>query len=164
METSNPVSAPAPAAKPLLRSRRGFVYEPAIGPKLKMLLFAIFAVVALLGTTGAYLVAIRVLEWSRGLRYENQFSLGMFMVHVVFGVLLIIPFLIFGFTHLSTAQHRPNRLAVRLGIALFITGIAVGLTGLALIQLDKMPQLPTHSISRWIMYGLHVATPLLAVA
>ena len=148
METFDPAPAPPAAApgKPVLRSRRGSVYEPAIGPRLKVLLFAIFAMVALLGATGAYLVAIRVLEWTRGLRYENQFSIGMFMVHVVFGVLLVVPFLIFGFTHLASARHRPNRLAVKLGISLFITGIAVGLTGLALIQLDKMPQLPTGTI------------------
>jgi tetratricopeptide (TPR) repeat protein/uncharacterized membrane protein len=165
MDTSNPIPAQTTAEppRPLLRTKRGFVYEPAIGPRLKVLLLAIFTIVALLGATGAYLVAIRVLEVVRGLRYENQFSIGMFMVHVVFGVLVVIPFLVFGFTHLATARNRPNRLAVRLGIALFITGIAVALTGLALVQLDKMPQLPTGSVSRWIVYGLHVLTPVLAV-
>src|SRR5438105_272327 len=165
MDTSNPMPAQTVAGppRPVLRTKRGFVYEPAIGPRLKVLLLLIFTVVALLGATGAYLVAIRVLEFVRGLRYENQFSIGMFMVHVVFGVLLVIPFLVFGFTHLATAQHLPNRLEGRLGISVFITGIAVGLTGLALLQLDKMPQLLTGSVSRWIVYGLHVVTPLLAV-
>src|SRR5262249_19470181 len=100
----------------------------------------------------------------RGLKYENQFSIGMFMVHAVFGVLLVVPFLFFGCVHLMTARKRPNRLAVKLGISLFITGIVVGLTGLALIQLDKMPQLPTGTLSRWIVYGLHVLAPLVAVA
>src|SRR5438445_5313859 len=98
METSNPTSAQAIAgpAKPMLRTARGLPYEPAIGPRLKVLLFVIFANVALLGASGAYLVAVRLLEWYRGLRYENQFSIGMFMVHVIFGVLIIIPFLVFG--------------------------------------------------------------------
>src|ERR1700746_4104599 len=134
MESSNPLSAapPTPAApRPKLRTARGHLYEPAIGPRLKILLFVIFASVAGLGATGVYLLAIRLLEWARGLTYTNQFTLGMFLVHVVLGVLLVIPFLFFGCTHLATAHRRPNRVAVRLGIALFITGIVVGLTGLA---------------------------------
>src|SRR5258707_9687657 len=101
MDTSNPIPAQTVAEppRPLLRTKRGFVYEPAIGPRLKTLLLAIFTIVALLGATGAYLVAIRLLEVVRGLRYENQFSIGMFMIHVVFGVLVVIPFFVFGFTH-----------------------------------------------------------------
>jgi tetratricopeptide (TPR) repeat protein len=146
-----------------LRTARGLPYEPAIGPRLKILLFLIFGAVALLGATGVYLVAIRVLEWRRQQTYTNQFTLGMFMGHVVLGVLLVLPFLFFGFTHLATARKRPNRVAVRLGIVLFITGILVGLTGLALIQLEGLPQLPTGTIQRYIVYGLHLLAPIAAV-
>src|SRR5260370_9301802 len=87
----------------------------------------------------------------------------MFVVHVLMGVLLVVPFLFFGVIHLATARHRPNRVAVRLGIALFTTGILVVLTGLALIQLEKLPQLPTGTAARYLVYGLHVVTPLIAV-
>ncbi|MGH7171246.1 MAG: multiheme c-type cytochrome, partial [Gemmataceae bacterium] len=37
------------------------------------------------------------------------------------------------------------------------------LSGLALIQLSGLPQLPTGSISRWVVYGLHVLLPVAAV-
>jgi tetratricopeptide (TPR) repeat protein len=152
------------AAPPKLRDRRGRAYEPAIGPRLKVLLFAIFAAVAFLGATGAYLTTIRVLEWRNAPRvYQNQFSLWMFAAHLVIGVLFVLPFVFFGLIHLKSSRHRKNRVAIRLGIMLFLTGLAVCVSGLALIQLDVLPQLPTSSLSRWIVYGLHIAAPILAV-
>jgi tetratricopeptide (TPR) repeat protein len=167
MDTHDPsVARPAPGAagRPKLLDRRRNPYEPAIGPRLKIVLAFIFACVALLGATGVYLTAIRLLEWGRAQTYTNQFTLWMFIAHSVVGVLLVLPFLAFGFTHLATARHRPNRLAVRLGIGLFSSSIVVGLTGLALIQLEGMPQLPTGTTARAVMYALHVLAPLVAVA
>jgi hypothetical protein len=156
-------TAPTPAARPLLR-RTGQIYEPAIGARLKILLAVIFASVAILGATGVYLVTITALERARGLTYTNQFTLGMFMAHVILGVAIVIPFLVFGFSHLASAHDRPNRVAVRLGIMLFVTSIVVGLTGLALIQLEKLPQLPTGTPARLVVYWLHLLAPVVAVA
>jgi tetratricopeptide (TPR) repeat protein len=151
-----------PGSKPL-RDARGRPYEPAIGPRLKVLLLLIFATFALLAATGGYLAVIRLLEWAAGRTYTNPFSFWIVILHIGVGVLLIAPFLAFGLTHLVTARHRPNRRAVKLGMLVFASGIIVCLTGLALIQLDGMPQLPTHSASRWVVYALHVLAPLAAV-
>jgi tetratricopeptide (TPR) repeat protein len=153
----------APAARPALRTARGLLYEPAIGPRLKVLLAFIFASVALLGATGAYLLAIRLLEWGHEQVYTNQFTLWMFLAHIFVGVLMLGPFLVFGITHLVTARHRKNRVAVRLGISLFIVSIVVGITGLALIQLEHLPQLLTGTAGRTVVYFLHVLVPVLAV-
>jgi tetratricopeptide (TPR) repeat protein/uncharacterized membrane protein len=166
MENLQP--SPAPAVRPAQASRklltaRGLPYEPAIGPRLKVLLAFIFAAVAVLGATGVYLLSITCLEKLRGLTVTNQFTLWMFIVHVLLGVVLIVPFLIFGFTHLASARHRRNRVAVRLGIALFSISIVAGLTGLALIQLEKLPQLPTGTMARTVVYLLHLVTPVVAV-
>ena len=68
--------------------------------------------------------------------------------------LIVVPFLFFGFTHLATARRRPNRLAVRLGIALFTIGSIAALTGLALIQLEKLPQLPTGTTQQGAIRGI----------
>jgi tetratricopeptide (TPR) repeat protein len=166
MENLPPSAAPriqpAPASRKLLTAR-GLPYEPAIGPRLKVLLVVIFAAVAVLGATGVYLLTITCLEKARGLTYTNQFTLWMFIVHVLLGVLLVVPFLIFGFAHLASARHRRNRVAVRLGIALFSISIVAGVTGLALIQLEKLPQLPTGTVPRSVVYLLHLLTPLVAV-
>jgi tetratricopeptide (TPR) repeat protein len=158
---ANGPAAPAPAK--ILRDRKGRVYTPAVGPRLKYLLFAIFAAVAILGATGIYLLAIDLLELFRKQTYQTMFSMWMFLVHILVGVVIVVPFLIFGFVHLATARHRPNRVAVRLGIILFVTSIIVGLTGIALIQLEGMPQLPVGSLSRNLMLVLHTLIPVVAV-
>jgi tetratricopeptide (TPR) repeat protein len=166
MELPNPTSVPtvpSTPSRPILRTRRGQIYEPAIGPRLKILLAIIFASVAVLGATGVYLLTITLLEKLRGQTYTNWFTLSMFDAHVVLGVVIVVPFLFFGFTHLATARRRPNRLAVRLGLALFTVGSIASLTGLALIQLEKLPQLPTGSLARTIVYLLHLVTPVIAV-
>jgi tetratricopeptide (TPR) repeat protein len=164
-DLSAPASAPSGAAKPVLRDRKGRVYQSAIGPRLKPLLYLAFIGFALLGATGVYLSAIRVLEWWRaGKTYTNPFTLGMFMVHVVIGAALVAPFLVFGFAHWLSARKRTNRRAIRLGIILFISGILVCLSGLALIQLQELPQLPTGTMARNVTLILHVALPIVAVA
>jgi tetratricopeptide (TPR) repeat protein len=152
----------APPPKRLL-DVRGRPYEPAIGPRLKILLFLVFAATAVLGVTGIYLLSIDLLERFTQNIYTNQFTLQMFVIHLLVGLAIIVPFLVFGFTHLVTARKRKNRLAVKLGIALFISGILVVLTGVALIQLSGLPQLPTGSIARWTMYILHAVVPVVAV-
>ena len=59
---------------------------------------------------------------------------------------------------------RKNRLAVKLGLTLFGTGILVGLSGLVLIQLEGLPQIPTGTLARSVIYFLHVLVPVAAVA
>ena len=64
----------AAAAQPL-RDRRGRVYTPAIGPRLKGLLLVILAGVALLGANSVYLASITAL-------------LSSSMIHVVAKVMI----------------------------------------------------------------------------
>jgi hypothetical protein len=156
-------STPMARAPKRLLNVRGRVYEPAIGPRLKILLFFVFAATAVLGVTGIYLLSIDVLERLSQRTYTNQFTLQMFVIHILVGLAFIGPFLVFGCTHLLTARKRKNRLAVKLGIALFVCGILVVVSGIALIQLSGFPQLPTGSIARWVVYILHAALPVAAV-
>lgn len=162
-EPSPPATAGGPAPRVWL-DRMGRVYEPAVGPKLRLLLALIFASVALLGASGFYLLAIRVVDMTSGQTLTGFFSLGMTLFHVLLGVAIIVPFVWFGFAHFYSARHRRNRRAVKLGIVLFITGTLVCLTGLALIQLEGLPQLGEGSIGRWIVLALHILTPVAAVA
>jgi tetratricopeptide (TPR) repeat protein len=152
-----------PAARPVLRDAKGQPYEPALKPHLKPILFLVFAATALLGITGVYLSSIRLLEWWRGQTYTNQFTLWMFLAHIAVGVLILAPFLYFGVSHYLSARRRKNRLAVRLGLTLFATGLLVVLSGVALIQLAGLPQLPVGSWGRNIIYVLHLAAPAAAV-
>jgi tetratricopeptide (TPR) repeat protein len=156
-----------------LRDIQGRPYEPAVSPALKWLLAFIFAGAAVLGATGVYLGSISLLEKAQDAISTNAFTLWMYLVHVLVGILLVLPFLIFGVRHWAGARHRPNRRAVRLGKGLFLTSLVVGFTGIALIQLEmsvtaydltlRLPQMPTGTVARSVTYALHVAAPPLAV-
>src|SRR5688500_17749197 len=84
-------------------------YVRAVGPRLRILLYAIFGLVALLGATSAYLASITFLEWIKGYTYQNYFYQFMFLAHLILGLLLILPFVIFGALHIKNAHDRPNR-------------------------------------------------------
>jgi tetratricopeptide (TPR) repeat protein/NADH:ubiquinone oxidoreductase subunit 6 (subunit J) len=153
-----------PTLGAVLTDRAGRRYVPAVSPRLRVLLVFIFAAVAVLGATGIYLLAISALEIAGRQTLQNFFSLSMLLIHVLIGAVVVVPFFVFGLLHWSTARLRTNRRAIRTGMLLFLTGSAVCLTGVALIQLSGMPQLPDGSTGRWIMRILHIVTPVAAVA
>src|SRR5262245_61297520 len=98
--------APTPATRPKVLPGRA-AYVPAVGPRLRALLAVIFSGVALLAATGAYLVAISLLNWlNRPQSYTTAFTLWTFLLHGTFGVVFLVPFLAFGFTHLATSRNR----------------------------------------------------------
>ncbi len=135
-----------------------------LNPTLRVLLFVIFAGFAILGTTGAYLGSVSFFDWlHRPKSYATTFTLWMFLAHGVVGAVAFFPFVAFGLWHFRKASWMPNRAAVRLGLALFSTGLLIGLTGFALFQIEGMPQLPTGTLSRGVVYWLHVALPFAAV-
>jgi tetratricopeptide (TPR) repeat protein len=135
-------------------------YVPALGPRLKKLLLLVLALVALLGANSLYLVAITLLEWWKGLTYQNYFYQVMFLLHLALGLLLVVPFLAFGLIHLFTARNRRNRRAVRVGYALFIASIVVLVSGLALMRIGSFDL--KQPAARSIVYWLHVGAPLAA--
>lgn len=141
---------------------RGFRYVPAIGPALKLLLFVIFGGVALLAATGFYLTAIRVLEARTGQILTNSFTFWMYLAHIGIGLLFAVPFVWFGAHHWITSRSRPNRAAIRLGIWVFLLGLATLATGGALLQVHANLQLPTGTTSRWVVYAMHLLAPAAA--
>src|SRR5262245_21386615 len=85
-------------------------YVRAIGPRLRLLLYLVFGLVAVLGANSAYLSAITFLEWlHRPTLYQTYFYQLMFGLHLLLGFLLLVPFLAFGLIHMRNAKDRPNR-------------------------------------------------------
>jgi tetratricopeptide (TPR) repeat protein len=144
--------APAPGKKRYVR---------AVGPRLRILLVFIFGLVAVLGANSAYLASITFLEWTWKQTYQNYFYQLMFLAHLILGLLLIVPFIVFGIFHIKNSHNRPNRRAVGVGYALFVVSLVLLFTGIALTRLDffeiKNPTIRSTS------YWLHVTTPLLVV-
>ncbi len=135
-------------------------YVPVIGPRLRVLLFVVFGLTALLGVNSIYLLAVSVAQRAGDQVYENYFYQWMFLVHLVLGLLLVVPFVLFGAFHLRNAIIRPNRRAVRAGLALFATSLVVLVSGIALTRAFIDLREPT---TRSVLYWAHVISPVVVV-
>lgn len=155
-----PGSAPAsPVGNPANRPRP--TYIPAVGPRLRLLMWVLFAFIAVLGANSVYLVSVTIREWRTGLTYQNWFYQTMFLGHLALGLLLIAPFLVFAIAHMYNTRKRKNKRAIRVGYALFVTGLVVLVSGLVLVRLPgleiKQPE------ARSVAYWAHVLSPLAAL-
>lgn len=154
-----------PQPSPAARKR----YVRAVGPRLRVLLLFIFALIAVLAANSVYLSAITFLEWVKNnpdTTYQNWFYMVMFGSHLALGLLLILPVVVFGAVHIKNSHNRPNRRAVKVGYALFAISLIVLITGVLLTRIDifhfkdvglKNPRM------RSLAYWAHVLTPILAV-
>jgi len=151
MGPQDPV-APGAGDRPRIR------YVPAVGPRLRKLLLAVFALFALLAVDSVYLGTITAFEWWSGKTLQDYFYQIVFLLHLVLGFLIIVPVLVFGALHFRNAIKRPNRRAVSAGIALFCTALVLLVSGIALTRLGffdlKEPALRKGS------YWVHVVSPL----
>src|SRR6516225_6516598 len=103
-------------------------YVRAVGPRLRLLLYFIFGLVAVLAANSLYLGSITFLEWLKAnpnQTYQTFFYMVMFGTHLVLGLVLVVPFILFGLLHLRNAHNRPNRRAVRVGYSLFAASLVV---------------------------------------
>ncbi len=145
-----------------MRDRRGRVYTPAVGPRLRPLLWIILISFALLGANGFYLASVTLVTWYLGTTQQTFFYMLMIALHLLLGFLLIVPFLIFGFAHLATSWKRPNRGAVRYGLALLAVGLILLISGVVLLRIGAFEVRDPRV--RAVGYWLHVLTPLMAIA
>ena len=137
------------------------LYVRAVTPGLRKLLWVVFVLVALLAANSAYLSSITAMQWITGDVFQTHFYFLMLLGHIVTGLLLVLPLVIFGSLHIRNAHNRRNRRAVRVGYVLFAVSIAVLLTGFALVRVENVVDLK-HPVGRNVVYWLHVALPLVA--
>jgi tetratricopeptide (TPR) repeat protein len=136
-------------------------YVRAVGPRLRVVLFIVFALTAILGANSAYLATITFLEWARGVTYQNYFYQLMFLGHLALGLVLLVPFVIFIGGHLRNAHNRPNRRAVRVGYALFAVSVVLLISGVVLMRIGGFSIRDPRV--RSIVYWSHVIAPLVVV-
>jgi hypothetical protein len=141
--------------------------KKAVGPRLKILLMVVFGLTALLVANSAYMLTITAQGFFSGHSYENWFYLWMFMAHVVLGLLLVGPLVLFGIFHMINAWNHKKRRAVKLGYVLFVCSLVVLATGILLTQVSfsrdpKSSLIQLRSTSRGVVYWAHVITPFVA--
>jgi len=137
----------------------------AIGPKLRRVYHALLIVLAILFANSAYLATITGLEWYSEETYQNYFYQLMFLAHLVLGLLVVIPFIVFTVIHASNTRFRKNRRAVRVGYVLLAASVGLLVTGLLLFRVGgfEIKNPTTRSITYWIHVGSPVAVVWLYV-
>lgn len=136
-------------------------YVPAIGPKLRWLLWVVFGLVGLIGANSVYLAAVTFLEWRDSATYQEWFYQMMFLGHLVLGLVLAVPFLIFAGIHMWNTRNRKNKRVLRVGYALFAVSLVVFISGLMLVRVGSFDL--RNATTRSIVYWLHVAAPLVCL-
>ena len=136
-------------------------YRPAIGPRLKPLLWVVFGLFALLAVNSFYLSGVRVAEAATGQTYQNWFYISMFLLHLAVGGLFVVPVIWFGLAHMRNTRNRPNRRAVRVGYALFATAVVLLFSGIVLTRIEGVITVNDPAV-RGVAYWLHVLAPLVA--
>ncbi|HWL95327.1 MAG TPA: tetratricopeptide repeat protein [Phycisphaerae bacterium] len=149
--------ANSPAASPKRKK-----YVPAVGPRLKVLLTLIFGMTALIGVNSVYLGSVTLVEWLTGHTYQDYFYQYMFLGHLVLGLIMIVPVLVFGIAHIYNANNRPNRRAVRAGYALFAVIIVLFASGIVLTRVENVLDV-RQPVVRSTAYWAHVISPLVVV-
>ena len=117
MKTRDSETQSTPSSSGPPRKRRRF--RKAVGSRLQPVLSMVFALFAVLAVNAGYLLAVRLLEVLRGETYQNWFYMVMFLMHLVLGLLFVLPVIVFGIAHIRNTHDRPNRRAVKVGYALF---------------------------------------------
>jgi tetratricopeptide (TPR) repeat protein len=158
MSIANSPAAPRPARPRVI---------PAVGPRLRVLMWFVFALIALLGANSVYLAAVTFLSWNSGRTYENWFYMLMFGGHLVIGLVMLVPFLVFVMIHLFNTRLRKNKRAIRVGYALFAGSLVLLVSGLLLMRIDLGGRgsvlVIKNPSTRSIIYWAHVAAPLFCV-
>ncbi len=84
-------------------------YVPVVGPRLRILLYGLFALFALLSINSLYLLTIRIAEALGGQVYQDYFYQYMFLAHLLLGLVLIVPVIVYGILHIRTRPAEPAR-------------------------------------------------------
>jgi len=134
---------------------------PVLTPTLSRLLDLVLILFGLLAVNSLYLVGISAAESLSGESLQTPAYLYMFLAHLGLGLLIAIPALVFGILHLRRARRRPNRYAVRAGMALYLVVVLLIVSGLLLTRFEGI-EIDDQRV-RTVAYWVHVLTPLAAI-
>jgi len=153
-ETASAAPDRAPAEKKIVRK--------AIGPRLRIVFNIMLVLLALIAANSAYLIGVKTLEWWTHQTYQDYFYICMFLMHIIVGLMIVVPFLVFGILHMRNTKDRKIRRTVNIGYALFAVCIVILLSGFALVRIEGVLDLK-HPAARATMYWAHVACPVVGL-
>ncbi|HHL30986.1 MAG TPA: hypothetical protein ENJ41_00275, partial [Oceanospirillales bacterium] len=128
----------------------------------KRVLQVVFFLFALLSINSVYLLVITIAQWLTGASLQDQTYLYMFLAHLILGLLVILPLLVYGFIHIGNTRNRRNKRAIKAGYALFVLALMLLVSGLLLTR--GIPYIEIKNTQmRELTYWLHVILPLLTI-
>ncbi len=134
----------------------------AVGPKLRILLTIVFFLFALLIINSLYLTSITFAEWYLSASFQDASYLFMFLAHLVLGLLLLVPVIVYGIIHIGNTKNRRNKRAIKAGYALFLFSILLLVSGLLLTRGIGIFEIK-NTQWRTLLYWAHVLLPLVAI-
>lgn len=137
-------------------------YRPLLTPSLRRLLTVVFVIFGLMTIDSLYLIAVRIAEATSATDYQGPFYLVLFGAHLIIGLLLVLPAVLFGAFHMVRAHRRPNHRAIAAGTALYASAILLIVSGLVLMRLG--PFATDDPTLRAIAYWTHVLAPIAVIA
>ena len=137
------------------------VYKKAVGHRLRKFLVVILSLFTLLIVNAIYLISVTI----AGTSYQNWFYLNMFMLHLLFGLAIVIPVISFGVGHMYNTWKRRKRRVARVGYGLFSTAVLLLLSGIVLLRLDIFGYRfeINQPVVRQVAYWVHVLSPLIVI-
>ncbi|WP_462329788.1 multiheme c-type cytochrome [Thiohalocapsa halophila] len=134
---------------------------PVLTPALRRLLVLVLIGAGLMAINSLYLLAVTVAERLSGAVLQNQLYLVLFLGHLGLGLALMVPALVFGALHFRRARLRSNRYAIRAGLALYLSLVALFASGILLTRFGVFEV--NDPAVRSLAYWVHVLAPVLAV-
>ncbi|MBL9140891.1 MAG: hypothetical protein JNK53_03405, partial [Phycisphaerae bacterium] len=132
---------------------------------MRWILSAVLGLFAVLTVNSTYLATVSLQQWASQRPQESQFYLWMFLVHLVLGLALVVPFVIFGVLHVRRGRLHPNTRAIAMGWVLLVGASTLLASGVLLMRVDiggvtlALRQTELRSVFYWV----HVLTPILVV-
>jgi len=139
-------------------------FPPAVAvltPALRRLLLVVLVGGGLMAVNSLYLLAVTLTERLSGAVLQNQLYLVMFLGHLLVGLALLVPVLVFGALHFRRARRRSNRYAIRAGMALYVVLVALFVSGILLTRFGFLDV--NDPAVRNGAYWVHVVAPMLAI-
>ncbi len=133
-----------------------------ITPRLRIVLYTILCLFSVLLANGLYLSGVTFMEWYFTRSFQDLFYTYMFMLHLVLGLIFVVPFVSFGIYHWRLSHKRRNKRAIAIGYTLLGSGVIVLISGLFLVRLDGL-RFIQGGMSTRVMYWAHIITPLFAM-
>lgn len=149
-------------AQPIATAKPKKIVRKAIGRRLRIVFNVMLFLLALIGANSAYLVGVKALEWWYKKSFQDFFYINMFLMHIIVGLLIVVPFLVFGLVHMRNTKDRKIRRTVRIGYALFGMCVVILVSGLALVRIEGVLDLK-HPTTRAAIYWAHVACPVIGL-